>query len=93
MKSIRDYLPNPEQQKKSRKTERGEMMRFFLRHLNYARAQDGYPPLTMGRMAKILEAIPTKDLYYLRSVCTDAKHFSKKFWWEVDPKKHFAENK
>ena len=94
MKSIRDFLPNPDKKsEKSRKTERGELMRFFVRHLNHARASDGYSPITMGRMAKILEGIPTDDLYYLQSVCTTAKHFSKKFWWEVDPKKHFAENK
>lgn len=63
-------------------------MRFFVRHLNYARKEDGLAPLTMSRMGYILEQIPTQDLYYLQSVCTKAKNFSKKFWWEVDPKKH-----
>ncbi|HYF29372.1 MAG TPA: hypothetical protein VEA36_03350 [Candidatus Paceibacterota bacterium] len=95
MKPIGDFLPPvPEGQmpKKSRAHERGELMRFFVRHLNYARAQDGLPKLTMSRMGKILEGIPTKDLYYLKSVCSRAKHFSKKFWWEVDPKKHEEEN-
>lgn len=77
---------------KSRKTERGELMRFFCRHLNYARQQDGLPPITMARMGRILEGIPTPDLYYLQKVCTTAKNFSKKFWWEIDPKKHVAEN-
>ena len=92
MKSIRDLLPNIQNKEKSRKTERGELMRFFTRHLNYSRATDGYTPITMGRMGKILEGIPTKDLYYLQSVCTQAKSFSKTFWWEVDPRKHVAEN-
>lgn len=77
---------------KSRKTERGELMLFFTRHLNLARARDKYAPLSMPRMGKILEGIPTKDLYYLQSVCTKAKNFSKRFWWEVDPKKHEPEN-
>ena len=77
---------------KTRKTERGELMRFFTRHLNVARASDGHQPITMARMGKILEGIPTGDLYYLQSVCTKAKNFSKKFWWEVDPKKHIKEN-
>ncbi len=77
---------------KSRKTERGELMRFFTRHLNHSRAEDGHPPISMARMGKILEGIPTDDLYYLQSVCTKAKNFSKKFWWEVDPKKHIKEN-
>jgi hypothetical protein len=76
----------------SRKTERGELMRYFCAHLNAGRATDGLPLITMSRMGKILEGIPTKDLYYLKSSCTRAKHFSKKFWWEVDPKKHEKEN-
>ncbi len=91
MESIKNLLPEIKKEK-SRKTERGELMRFFSRHLNFARKQDGYPPINMGRMGKILEGIPTKDLYYLQSSCSRAKNFSKKFWWEVDPKKHLAEN-
>lgn len=77
---------------RSRLTERGELMRFFCRHLNLTRAKDGYQPITMARMGAILEGIPTADLYYLQKACTNAKNFSKKFWWEVDPKKHFVEN-
>jgi len=72
----------------SKDTERGEMMQYFRQRLNVDRAKDGYPLLTMARMGKILEKIPTKDLYYLKRVCEDAKNFSKKFWWELDPKKH-----
>lgn len=87
MKHIGDLIP-----KKvggtERKTERGELMRYFRAHLNAARAADGHELITMSRMGKILEGIPTRDLYYLKSVCSKAKSFSKKFWWEVDPKKH-----
>jgi hypothetical protein len=92
MKSIGEILPKGLPEKKSKKTERGELMRFFQRHLNYGRAHDGLPMLTMSRMGKILEAIPTDDLYYLKTVCSRAKHFSKKFWWEIDPKKHVKEH-
>lgn len=74
------------------KTERGELMRFFCRHLNHARKQDGLSEISMARMGFILEAIPTTDLYYLQSVCSKAKNFSKRFWWEIDPKKHIQEN-
>ncbi len=74
--------------KKERATERGELMRYFMEHLNRARVRDGLPSLTMPRMGRILVAIPTKDLYYLKSVCEQARDFSKKFWWEVNPKKH-----
>lgn len=75
-----------------RKTERGEMMRYFVAHINAARIRDNFPAISMARMGKILQGIPTKDLYYLKSVCDKAKNFSKKFWWEVDPKKHVKEN-
>ena len=77
---------------RGQKTERGELMRFFVRHLNHTRKQDGLPEISMARMGFILEQIPTSDLYYLQSVCMKAKNFSKRFWWELDPEKHFPEN-
>jgi hypothetical protein len=73
---------------KVRITERGEMMRFFCTELNRTRIRDGLEKITMSRMGKILEDIPTKDLYYLKRVCQDSPNFSKRFWWELDPKKH-----
>ena len=94
MRSIGEILPDIQKKAaeapkgRKRQTERGELMRFFLRHLNYARKQDGLAPLTMARIGAELEGIPTADLYYLQSVCSHAKNFSKKFWWEIDPKKH-----
>ncbi|MGD0328124.1 MAG: hypothetical protein ABSB00_00200 [Minisyncoccia bacterium] len=94
MKSIREILPDIEKKAaeaprgKKRKTERGELIRFFLRHLNYSRAHDGLAPLSMARLGAELEGIPTRDLYYLKSICSQAKNFGKKFWWEIDPKKH-----
>lgn len=72
----------------SKDTERGELMQYFRQKLNVDRAKDGYPALTMPRMGKILESVPTKDLYYLKQVCDDAKNFSKKFWWELKPENH-----
>jgi len=74
--------------KKEKATERGEMMKYFTDRLNPGRVRDGYPPLSLPRMGRLLVAIPTKDLYYLRSVCEQSKDFSKKFWWEINPKKH-----
>ena len=74
--------------KKEKATERGEMMKYFMEHLNPGRVRDDYPPLSLPRMGRLLVAIPTKDLYYLKSVCEQSKDFSKKFWWEINPKKH-----
>ncbi|MEK7612556.1 MAG: hypothetical protein AAB449_00190 [Patescibacteria group bacterium] len=87
MKHISSHISETAQ-KKERATERGELMEYFMQTLNRSRVRDGLPPLTMPRMGKILQAIPTKDLYYLKSVCDQATDFSKKFWWEVNPKKH-----
>ncbi|HVM58814.1 MAG TPA: hypothetical protein VMT80_00565 [Candidatus Paceibacterota bacterium] len=98
MKPIGELMPEFEKKAaaapkgRHRLTERGELMRFFVRHLNASRAADGHAPISMPRMGKILEGIPTADLYYLKSVCMKAKSFGKKFWWEVDPKKHVKEN-
>ena len=79
--------------KKEKATERGELMEYFRDKLNRTRVQDGYTALSLARMGKILQLIPTKDLYYLKSVCDQANDFSKKFWWEVNPKKHPQEKK
>lgn len=92
MKHIGAYASKFEKAQ-TRKTERGELMQYFRTHLNATRGKAKLPLITMSRMGKILEGIPTKDLYYLQSVCDKAKNFSKKFWWEVDPKKHTKEAK
>lgn len=73
-----------------RVTERGELMRYFTDRINPSRVRDGLDKISMARMGKILEQIPTKDLYYLKRICDDSKDFSKRFWYELDPKKHPA---
>jgi hypothetical protein len=85
VKHISDHI-SKSATKKERSTERGELMRYFMETLNRTRARDGLPPLTMPRMGRVLQVIPTKDLYYLKRVCEDSKDFSKKFWWELKPK-------
>lgn len=75
-----------------RATERGELMQYFLGKLNAARARDDLASMSIARMGRVLVAIPTQDLYYLKSVCDQASDFSKKFWWEVNPKKHEKKN-
>ena len=66
-------------------------MKYFLSHLNPGRVSDGMPKMTMGHIGKLFQKIPTKDLYYLKRVCSDAPNFSKKFWWEINPKFHTEE--
>jgi hypothetical protein len=76
------------QERKTNETERGELMRYFCQELNKTRVPDGLPPISMGRMGKLLQQIPTKDLYYLKKVCDDSANFGKKFWWEIKPENH-----
>ena len=86
MKHISAHLKRA--QGRARETERGELLKYFCERINAQRLRDGYSKLTIARMGKTLEKIPTKDLYYLKRVCDDALNFSKKFWWEINPKKH-----
>jgi hypothetical protein len=86
MKHIRTHLKKA--MGDARKTERGELMEYFCQKLNRSRARDGLPKITMGRMGKMLQNIPTKDLYYIKRVCDDAENFSKKFWYLLHPEKY-----
>lgn len=89
MKHIKDHLfEESPRSKRDKATERGELMKYFMQRLNTSRVRDGLPPLTMPRMGRLLMATPTPDLYYLKRICDDAKDFSKKFWWEINPKNH-----
>lgn len=92
MEHIKMHITGPTA-RKEKATERGDMMQYFLKKLNAARVRDGLSEMSMGRMARLLLAIPTKDLYYLKSICDMAPDFSKKFWWEINPKKHTPEAK
>ncbi len=74
--------------KSMNETERGALMEYFCKELNFARERDGLRPITMARMGFLLARIPTKDLYYIKRVCDDAPNFSKKFWWLLKPKNH-----
>jgi hypothetical protein len=99
MQHISSHMAGGPGRKRDKATERGELMRYFMLKLNMTRTRDFLPPLTMPRMGRVLEKIPTNDLYFLKSVCDDALKrngidaFSKKFWWEINPKKHTEEVK
>lgn len=71
-------------EQKSKKTERGELLVYFCGKLNKGRAEKKLKPLTIPRVAFMLTRIPTKDLYYIKSVCDDfekrGKPFGGLFW-------------
>lgn len=72
----------------SHDTERGQLMEYFCKKINAGRAGTRFPMISMARMGKLLEQIPTKDLYYLKRICDDSRVFSQRFFWELNPTKH-----
>lgn len=79
----------------SRATERGELQKELMEHLNVSRAGK-FTPLNMSRMGLMLEKIPTDALYALVSKCKDAGNrnkkdyfgsYSKTFYWEIRARK------
>jgi hypothetical protein len=76
--------------KPTRHTERGDLFDSILLRLNPGRVRSGYKPLTHGRLAYLLQGVPTKDLYALISSGVDAERrggsFSKYFWYAIKPK-------
>jgi hypothetical protein len=87
------YANKPQHADVMRITERGQLMEYFCNKINPGRVGVRFngrflQPITMPRMGKILEQIPTKDLYYLKRICEDSPVFSKRFFWELNPKNH-----
>jgi hypothetical protein len=69
--------------------ERGELFDYFLSMLNPDRKKAGYPPLDHPRIGKLLQGVPTKDLYALKSSMADIGRRGgnpcKYFWWSIKP--------
>lgn len=85
------HKPEP----KRRRTERGELVDWFLMELNPSRVEKGYPPLSHGRLSFMLSGIPTKDLYALQSKMRDAEKCETSagivFWAEVKTRRKARE--
>ena len=58
----------------------------FMVRLNWQRVADGFRPMSHSRLGKVLERIPTGDLYAFYRKCDGAKNFSRYFWWALKPK-------
>ncbi len=52
----------------------------------------GRKEVRIGRLARKVQGVPTKDLWYLKRVCEDSKNYSKRFFWELNPEKHNQNN-
>lgn len=85
-------------QKKTRRTERGDLLEYITGVINRGREGTKYKPLTIKRVAMLLTGIPTHDLYYIKSQMEDCRARgtspSKWFFWsikqnvETTPKHH-----
>lgn len=80
---------------KDLRTERGELLKAFLEQINMSRLGTAYKQVSIAKIGMDVAHIPTKDLYYLLSICKDAGNrskrfdqgFSKKFYYEIKAQK------
>lgn len=68
---------------KTRRTERGDLLSYFLERMNPLRLKGGYKVWTIGQVGYFLSIFRTGDLYSLRIKCDQAKNFGKTFNYYV----------
>lgn len=66
---------------KTKRSERGDLITTFTERLNQERLGTIYKPLSLSYIANLLSVYKTGDLYVLLRKCSEAKSFSKCFWW------------
>jgi len=69
--------------KRSRRTERGDLIERFMDRINSDRDGVKYKKLTIQRIAHLLSLYKTSDLYILEKKCLDSKNYSATWWWYV----------
>jgi hypothetical protein len=86
MKNIKDlfdkdriFVPT----KKSRRTERGDLVTAFTERLNKDRQGTKYKPLTIAYVASLLSKMRVFDLYRFHKECEQANNFSSLFWYKI----------
>lgn len=89
MQKVADLFGNfaAPQIKKTRRSEREELVQFFAEKINRLRADDSFPPLRISYIRFLLSHIVVRDLYFLKSVCLDSQsrgfRFDVEFWKRV----------
>ena len=86
MEKIKNLFPNIEN-KKERRTERGDLLEYFKNRINASRRGTKFKPVTIPRVAKILQGLTKQDLYYMKSYMEDLERSGKDpvkwFWWSL----------
>jgi len=67
--------------------QRQELIGMFVDRLNLDR-KPPYKPLTAPRVGMMLAALDTRELYVFLAELKQSKHFSKSFWWRINPKNY-----
>lgn len=68
------------------RNEREEIIDRFLARLNPSRQQRRLKPITYARLSRMLQGVPTPDLYPFFMECDHARNFSSLFWWKLKPR-------
>ncbi|HZQ45101.1 MAG TPA: hypothetical protein VFA99_17755 [Acidobacteriaceae bacterium] len=71
MEPIKNLFGQRRPVKPRRVTERGELLEYFLERVNASRRGTKYRPVTIRYIAMKVTAVPTKDLYALKSKMED----------------------
>ena len=66
------------------RSERDEQLTLFYEKINADR--EGFKPVSYPRLAKLLEHLPTNEMYTFYRNCERANHFQKYFWYKLKNK-------
>jgi hypothetical protein len=73
-----------------RGSERNDLLDYFVRNVNLERDGKKYKKLGYAAMAYKLQALKVPDLYYLKSICEDARRrgepWGRVFWGSLKDK-------
>ena len=77
---------NYQTKKSNIKSDRALIISEFLTKINEDRGK--YPPVTVGRLAKMFAGVSTHDLRVFYHDCEYASNFSSYFWFKSNPKNY-----
>lgn len=90
IKNLFDILPKKIEKKEKPLNERQGILKQFVEEINKERIGTKFKPITGRAVAMKTSHIPTKDLYYLLSICKDGKNrngsFGKVFFGSIKVK-------
>lgn len=91
MKQIASLFAHPKYKAPQKRTsERGDLLEYFTSNVNTARIGTKFKKLPISAVAVRLQGLKLADLYYLKSVCEDARRrgqsWSKTFWGSLKPR-------